>query len=154
MTYAVATDVTNRLGRDVSDNTALITLITTRLADVERLLIRRITNLVAQLGASPPTLDVNDVIQVEADAVLRLARNPEGYVSETDGNYTYQLAQDMSAGALAILPEEWEILGVTDGGPFLIAPNIPVYGRPLACTLPPGVEITGWGWGWGGPWDY
>jgi hypothetical protein len=144
MSYAVATDVTNRLGRDISDNTALLTLITTRLADVERLIIRRIPTLAAQLTADPPTIDVADVVQVEADAVLRLARNPEGYISETDGNYTYQLAQDMSAGSLSILPEEWEILGVIDGGPFIIAPRIPVYGRPFPCALPSGIELTGW----------
>jgi hypothetical protein len=129
MSYATAEDVTNRLGRDVSGNTALITLITTRLADVERLIKRRIPTLDDQLDAVPPTIDVEDVKQVEAEAVLRLARNPEGYVSETDGTYTYQLAQDMSAGSLEILPGEWEILGVTCSAMTEIVPIVPVYRR-------------------------
>lgn len=130
MSYAIATDVTDRLGRDVSGNTALITLITTRLADVERLIKRRIKDLDDQLTADPPTLDVEDLKQVEADAVLRLARNPEGYISETDGSYTYQLAQDMSAGSLEVLPGEWEILGVTCSAMIEIVPRVPVYRQP------------------------
>jgi hypothetical protein len=128
MSYAAAQDVTDRLGRDVSGNTALITLITTRLSDVERLIKRRIPDLDAQLAADPPTIDVEDVKQVEAEAVLRLARNPEGYISETDGTYTYQLAQDMSAGSLEILPDEWEILGVSSSAMVIIAPKAVVHG--------------------------
>lgn len=123
-TYAAATDVTDRLGRDVSDDTALITLITTRLADVERLIKRRIPTLVDQLTADPPTIDVEDVKQVEAEAVLRLARNPNGYVSETDGTYTYQLAQNISAGTLEILPSEWELLGVKNNAMAVLVPEI------------------------------
>lgn len=123
-TYATATDVTDRLGRDVSDDTALITLITTRLADAERLIKRRIPTLVDQLTADPPTIDVEDVKQVEAEAVLRLARNPNGYVSETDGTYTYQLAQNISAGTLEILPSEWELLGVKNNAMAVLVPEI------------------------------
>jgi Phage protein Gp19/Gp15/Gp42 len=43
--------------------------------------------------------------------VLRLVRNPEGYLSETDGDYTYMLRQDLASGKLDLLPEDWETLG-------------------------------------------
>jgi hypothetical protein len=97
MSYAAAQDVTDRLGRDVSGNTALITLITTRLSDVERLIKRRIPDLDAQLAADPPTIDVEDV-------------------------------KHMSAGSLEILPDEWEILGVSSSAMVIIAPKAVVHG--------------------------
>ena len=53
-----------------------------------------------------------DLIDIEADSVLRLVRNPEGYLSETDGTYTYQLQTDLSGGRLQILDDEWTVLGV------------------------------------------
>ncbi len=43
--------------------------------------------------------------------VLRLVRNPEGYLSDTDGDYTYMLRQDLASGKLDLLPEDWETLG-------------------------------------------
>lgn len=120
-TYAVAADVTDRWGQAITDE-AILTLITTRLADAERMLKRRIKDLDAQIIAE--TIDVEDVKQVEADAVLRLARNPDGYISETDGAYTYMLAQNLSKGRLEILPEEWEILGVIFSTMSVLIPNI------------------------------
>ncbi len=58
------------------------------------------------------------MIQVEADAVLRIARNPNGYLSETDGNYSYMFRQDLANGKLEILAAEWETLGVVAGSVF------------------------------------
>ena len=49
---------------------------------------------------------------MESDVVLRLVRNPEGYFSETDGDDTYMLRQDLASGKLELLPEDWETLGV------------------------------------------
>jgi len=49
---------------------------------------------------------------VESDVVLRLVRNPEGYLSETVGDYTYMLRQYLASGKLELLPEDWETLGV------------------------------------------
>jgi hypothetical protein len=85
-------------------------LIERRLEQVERLIKRRITNLDARVALSE-TFEA-DLIDIEADAVLRLVRNPEGYLSETDGAYTYQLQSDLSGGRLQILDDEWTILGV------------------------------------------
>lgn len=119
-TYATATDVTDRLGKQADSD--LTTLINVRLADVERMIKRRIPDLDDQITAG--SIDVEDVKQVEADAVLRLARNPEGFFSETDGNYTYQFRQDLATGKLEILPEEWETLGVSANGMFVIVPTL------------------------------
>lgn len=124
MTYAVVSDVTNRLGRAATTDEQ--TLITTRLADAERLILKRIPDLVAQLAAMPATIDVADVIRVEAEAVLRVVRNPNGYVSETDGEYTYQLGQNSTPADLEILPSEWELLlGCKAGGMIQIVPQLP-----------------------------
>lgn len=125
MSYASAVDVTDRLGRDVSDDAALLTLITTRLADVERMILRRIPDLADKITAA--TVNVQDVIQVESEVVLRLARNPGGYSSETDGTYTYQLSQDISSGKLEILPAEWELLGVDQPAMAVLAPVARVF---------------------------
>jgi len=132
MTYATATDVTNRWGQSVTD-TAILTLITTRLADVERLILKRIPDLADQITAG--TIDQADVVQVESDAVLRLARNPEGYMSETDGSYTYQLSSQLASGNLEILPSEWAILGLRQGF-FSMEPKI---------CLPHFPREVGWG---------
>jgi hypothetical protein len=119
MAYAEASDVAVRWGKSDldADTTALIEA---RLADVERMLNRRV-DLAA--GIILGTFLEADVVQIEADAVLRLVRNPEGYLSETDGNYTYMLRQDLSSGRLEITEEEWDILGFTFGGMFIITPT-------------------------------
>lgn len=120
-TYANVDDVAGRWARTPSEEES--GLIEIRLGDVERMIKRRIPDLAARITAG--TIDVEDVIQVEADAVLRLVRNPDGYLSETDGSYTYMLQQDISSGKLTITPEEWEILGVSRRGMFVIVPNLP-----------------------------
>ena len=120
MAYASASDVTARWGRTPTDEENA--LINVRLEDAERLIRRRIPNLDDLINDE--TIIEDDLIQVEADAVLRLVRNPEGYVSETDGDYTYQLRQDMASGRLEILPAEWAILGVARNTMMVLVPNI------------------------------
>lgn len=118
MAYASSTDVTVRWGRVPTTEEAAA--IDVRLEDVERLILRRIPDLEDQITAG--TILEEDLIQVEADAVLRLARNPDGYVSETDGNYTYMLSQQQTMGRLEILPEEWDLLGVSRGRLSFLTP--------------------------------
>ncbi|WP_328589419.1 Gp19/Gp15/Gp42 family protein [Mycolicibacter terrae] len=107
-TYATADDVRVRLGKSLDPEE--VTLVEIRLADVERMIRRRIPDLDDKVQEED--IDLADVVQVEADAVLRLVRNPDGLVSETDGNYSYMLRQDLVSGRLEILPEEWATLGV------------------------------------------
>jgi hypothetical protein len=108
MTYANATDVATRLGRTFTPEET--SLVNTRLADAERRILRRIPTLAAKITAG--TIDVADVVQVEADAVLRLVRNPDGYASEQDGSYGYTFSRETASGKLEILPSEWATLGV------------------------------------------
>ena len=120
MAYATATDVANRLGRPLSpDETTLVTI---RLADAERLILKKIPDLAAQI--TDGDIDIEDVKQVEAEAVLRVVRNPEGFISETDGNYTYMMSQESASGVLEITPAEWALLGVIiRRGMFFIDPD-------------------------------
>jgi hypothetical protein len=118
MSYASASDVQTRLGKELTPEET--SLVSTRLADVERMILRRIPDLAAKVTADE--IDQADVVQVEADAVLRLVRNPEGLFSETDGTYGYQFSREIASGKLEITPEEWATLGVRPGRVFQLVP--------------------------------
>lgn len=120
MPYATADDVRIRWGRAelTPEEESLVSL---RLAEVERMIRRRIPDL--DIRITDGKIDAEDVAQIEADAVLRLVRNPEGYLSETDGNYTYMLQQGRLSGRLYIEPDEWAVLGLRRGVAVL-APSL------------------------------
>lgn len=66
------------------------------------------------------------VIRVTAEAVIRLVRNPDGYVSETDGSYTYQLGYGSGTSELTITKEDWRDLGVRRGISVVhVGPELP-----------------------------
>ncbi|WP_237083935.1 Gp19/Gp15/Gp42 family protein, partial [Mycobacteroides abscessus] len=75
-------------------------------------------NLVAE------TIDVEIVKMIEANAVVRLVRNPNAYTGETDGNYSYQINWKTATGELEILDNEWALLGISQAM-FVIAPLLP-----------------------------
>jgi len=108
MAYATAQDVITLWAKE--PEAEVMVLIERRLEQVERMIRRRIPTL-DTLAAASATFEA-DLIDIEADVVLRLVRNPDGYLSETDGAYTYQLQTDLSGGRLAVLDEEWTTLGV------------------------------------------
>lgn len=108
MAYATAQDVVTLWAKEPEPEVMI--LIERRLEQVERLIRRRIPDLDTRVSLSE-TFEA-DLIDIEADSVLRLVRNPEGYLSETDGVYTYQLQNDLSTGKLLVLDDEWTILGV------------------------------------------
>ena len=121
MAYATANDVVDLWAKEPEPE--VMTLIERRLAQVERMIKRRIPDLDDKVTASETFLA--DLVDIEADAVLRLVRNPEGYISETDGVYIYQLKSDLSTGKLTILVDEWQILGVNRLSRMsVIAPSI------------------------------
>ncbi|QFP95503.1 head-to-tail adaptor [Mycobacterium phage GaugeLDP] len=121
MAHATADDVVTLWAKEPEPE--VMALIERRLEQVERMIRRRIPNLDLRVAASP-TFQA-DLVDIEADAVLRLVRNPEGYLSETDGAYTYQLQADLSQGKLVILDDEWEILGVRSMKRMaVIVPNV------------------------------
>jgi hypothetical protein len=120
-TYATAQDVIDRWGQPA--DAAMTTLINKRLGDVERMIERRfkaegLTSVAAQIALDE--VDPLDVEQIESEAVLRLVRNPEGFLSENDGNYGYQVIQSLASGVLEITPEEWLILGIVDDDGFFV----------------------------------
>lgn len=102
MTTATLTDVENRLGRplDASEQS----LATTLLSDVELLILRRVPDLAS--------LDQATLVMVEAMAVARVIRNPEGIKSQNAETFAYTVDSAVSSGRLKLLPDEWYLLGV------------------------------------------
>jgi len=120
MAYATVVDVESRLGRDLS--TEEENQVTVLLDDVEALIRARIPDLDDRVAASANYERI--VVMVETNAVVRVLRNPDAYVSETDGNYSYQRASQGSNGMLELLPVEWEWLG-SGSDMFQIIPTDP-----------------------------
>jgi uncharacterized protein YcaQ len=117
---ATASDVQTVLGKELTtEETALVER---RLEQVERMLVRRIPDLLEQIAAHE--IDLADVIDVEAEAVLRVVRNPDGIYSETDGNYGYQLSREAADNSLRILAEEWQTLGIRPSRMFSLVPTL------------------------------
>nr|WP_237550595.1 Gp19/Gp15/Gp42 family protein [Streptomyces sp. SID8354] len=104
-------------GTDLSDEQiqALITQAETYLRGRVRDLDRRIA--CGQVTAA--TVDF-----IEASMVARVARNPDGYRAEGDGDYSYQFDSRAAAGFLTLLPDELTMLGINKGA-FTIAPTNP-----------------------------
>ena len=119
MAYATAEDIESRLGRNLDDSETMIA--EQRLEDAELIILGRIPDLHTKVAAGTVSADV--VAMVEADAVIRILRNPEGIVGETDGNYSYQLNWATVTGALSFTTEEWRLLGFTRNA-FTIAPSL------------------------------
>lgn len=120
MTYATAADVAALWAREL--DTAETALVERRLAQVERMILRRIPDLAGQTEAGQ--IDADDVRDIEAEAVLRVVRNPDGIYSESDGSYTYTKSAAAADNSLRLTAEEWETLGVRVGKMFTIVPNV------------------------------
>lgn len=119
MPYATASDVQAIYGKSLTtEETALVER---RLAQVERKILRRIPDLADQIAAEE--IDQADVVDIEAEAVLRVLLHGDGIVSENDGNYGFQKSYNTD-GSLRITPDEWERLGIRVGKMFGIAPGI------------------------------
>lgn len=98
----------------------------TRLDDVERMIRRKITDFDARIAADDDFKA--DVVQVEADAVIRVLKNPDAKRQESIDDYSWTRDRSISGGALRILLGEWELLGVRVGGrkAFMIDTTPPV----------------------------
>jgi Gp19/Gp15/Gp42-like protein len=121
MALATADDVAARLGRELDEGETL--LVTTRLDDAERMLKKKITDLLER--ATEDDDYRKDVVQVESEMVLRLVRNPDGFSQESDGNYSYAIYQQVASGRLEVYPDEWELLDAPGSGMFIIEPVLP-----------------------------
>lgn len=121
MTYATADDVVELWAKEPEPEVRA--LITRRLAQLERKIVRRIPDLHSRVEAG--LIDRAELIDVESDVVLRVVRNPEGYVSEADGAYEYQIGSDAASPALEPTEEEWARIGVTPPGRmFTLSPRL------------------------------
>ena len=121
MTYATVADVSTRLGRPITEplETAQVTA---WLEDVEGMILRRVPDLTERVAANNPLLAT--VVKVEANAVIRKIRNPDGKVSETIDDYTYRLGGDARRSDLFLTDDEWsEILPVVISGAFSTRPG-------------------------------
>lgn len=121
MSYASFDDVQERFHRELEDVDRV--LIETRLKDAEGKIRRRVRDLDDKV-LDPEYMAL--VVRTCADAVIRLIKNPDGYVQETDGNYTYMLSQQLAEGRLRIEQDEWNDLGVSRSvGVVHVSPMLP-----------------------------
>ena len=120
MATATIQDVETRLGRELdTDEQAQVTAL---LADAE-LLIRSRVDIAS--------VDQDILVMVESNAVLRVIKNPNGYLQESDGNYSYSVSAKVASGKLDILAEEWALLGVKSGVYTIsTVPQMPWLERP------------------------
>lgn len=121
MSFASFDDVQERFHRELEDVDRV--LIETRLKDAEGKIRRRVRDLDDKV-LDPEYMAL--VVRICADAVIRLIKNPDGYVQETDGNYTYMLSQQLAEGRLRIEQDEWNDLGVSRSvGVVHVSPMLP-----------------------------
>jgi hypothetical protein len=138
--YAVPNDVQTRLGRPLTeDEQAQVAAL---LTDVEILIKSRVPDLDDQVTDGKIAEEV--IIMIESNAVVRLIRNPNGYTSETDGSYSYQISYSLASGSLDILDQEWSLLGVSDSI-FMINLKVRTPFESRALSLDPGsTEYAVW----------
>lgn len=123
MPYALPADVGVLIPKSTL-STEESNMIAAQIARAERKILRRIPDLAARISAGDITAD--DVKDVVVGAVLRVVRNPEGYVQESDGTYTYILDRSTIQQEIEFTDEDWETLGeeITARGLSWLAPVI------------------------------
>ncbi|UJP39331.1 Gp19/Gp15/Gp42 family protein [Cellulomonas palmilytica] len=113
MTLARVEDVQTRLGRPIADDEA--PQVDALLRDVEAMIRNRIRDL-DDRALDPVFLEL--AVMVEANAVVRVLRNPEGLrtwtVAVDDGSVTKTRDQATSAGGLYVTDDEWALLDPPD----------------------------------------
>ena len=129
MAYANADDVAARLGRPLTAEET--TQVGTLLDDAEIEIKARIPDL-ADRAEDPAYL--LKAVRVEASAVARLMRNPDGYTAETDGNYSYQLNWRLTTGQIEITPGEWRLLGASGEASVLDVRPLTLFERARAAA--------------------
>lgn len=119
MSIATVDDVQDRYGQVLSEEERRLAKVL--LQDVEAILRGRLPDL-----EQHATDDVHfraRVVMVEANSVLRVLRNPEGYRQEVEGNYSYSISAAVASGHLFVMDSEWGLLGGR-GGAFTITPVV------------------------------
>lgn len=106
MAYATVADVEARIGRALTD--AEQQQVTAWLDDIEAEIRHRITDL--DTRATEDAAYKAMVVRVEAAAVIRVLRNPDGKLTERIDDYSWTRDTSTASGQLTLLPEEWELL--------------------------------------------
>lgn len=114
MAVAVEENVESAVQRDLTE--AESQYVDDLLDRAERLLTARIGDLQERVEGDPEFSAL--VSDIEAEAVARVYRAPEGGVvrQEAEGNYSYSLNMQVASGLLDILDREWALLGVSTWG--------------------------------------
>lgn len=108
---ATAADVENRW-RPLTDAERVIA--NTLLGDVWRMIARRIPDVDERMADVDTGADYTaDVVMVQANAVMRVLKNPDGNRSESIDDYSWTRDRTLSAGILYLTDDEWALL---DGG--------------------------------------
>ena len=108
MALATPSDVETRLGRAPTVEEA--TLAEALLDVAEARLRLRIPDLDQRIETNPYYATI--VVDVLANSVVRVLKNPEGYRMEVDGSYQYQVDTRAAAGFLTFLDDELADLGL------------------------------------------
>lgn len=104
---ATASDVSAALLRDLTDvEAANVDRLASR---IERRIRRRIPDLAARVAADADYKAT--VVDVEAEAVARVYRNPNGMKQESDGTYSYSVDALVASGILKVTDSDWDELG-------------------------------------------
>lgn len=140
MAFASSSDVQDRLGRTLTDDETV--QVEALLNDVEVLIKTKVPDL--EDLVTDGEIDQALVVMIEANSVIRLIRNPNGYTSETDGSYSYQINWRLASGSLNILDTEWSLLGISSGI-FVIHPKVRTPFESAVLAVDPGsLEYAVW----------
>lgn len=124
MSYATPADVQVRMPEGTSIDTAYVQAL---LDDAELLIKSKIPDLDTRVATGDILVDL--VVMVEANMVMRVIRNPDGFVQETDGNYSYSISYAVASGLLEVTDKEWGLLGLQTGiGLISMRTNVPWIG--------------------------
>lgn len=122
MTYADVYDVQVRLGRPY-DGQVEVELARAKLGDVETLIRTRLGDL--------SLLDRDALVMVEAEAVVRVLRNPDAKTNERIDDYSWGRHASVASGLLYVTDEEWALLApASPRGAFTIRPGASEYRYP------------------------
>lgn len=122
MALATAADVETSLLRPLSEQEKRF--VPGLLERAERILSARIRDLGQRVRVEEFRATVVDV---EAEAVARVVRNPEGITSESEGSYSFSRNAKSASGVLSILDEEWTRLGQPCGAVASVGPQTDAY---------------------------
>lgn len=142
MAYATVEDVESRLGRELTPEEVI--QVGELLEDVETIIKLKIPELDDKVADG--TIAERLIVMIEVNAVVRVLRNPDAFVSETDGNYSYTRSREGASGYLDLLPIEWEWL-FGGSGMFQIVPVSPYGGNVEGSVQPDAHYLCPPSWG-------